>query len=99
MAAMVAATLSGCAGAPTIRTADQAIAMGNQLCANLIPAGRAPSKWTATLGDGNSGDIPRGVWRVDVGYDGSHDGVLSLVDVYVFIPKVGKPSSCYALSN
>ncbi len=94
-------TASAFAEPRTVTTANEAIAIAKRLCAHFIPSDRVPSAWTAALDDGgrlgskylNSG------WRVDVWYDDSRGNTMSLVDMYIFIPKAGKPSGCYALSN
>jgi|SRR5579859_5777752 len=99
--AMVVGAPSAYAEPPTVRTAAEAITVAKRLCARLIPSDRVPSDWTAVLGDGHEigRNSPGGVWRVDVGYDDSRGNTMSLIDMYIFIPKDGKPSECFRLSN
>jgi hypothetical protein len=94
-------SISVYADAPSVRTADEAIAVAKDLCAHFIPPDRVPSKWVAKVDSGafSGWKGPGDGWRVDVEYDDSHGNTLSLIDMYIFIPKVGKPGDCYRLSN
>jgi hypothetical protein len=99
--AMAAGAPYAYAEPPTVRTAAEAIVVAKRLCAPLIPSDRTPSDWTAVLGDGHEigRNSPGGVWRVDVAYDDSRGNTMSSIDMYIFIPKDGKPSECFRLSN
>ncbi|HEY7976888.1 MAG TPA: hypothetical protein VID67_01745 [Rhizomicrobium sp.] len=87
---------------PNVNTASDAITVAKRLCAKNIPAD-SEVRWQAWYSAGQSKFMPlySNGWNVDGQYDPKHlpPGVLSVIDISVFIPKNGPPSECTELSN
>jgi hypothetical protein len=101
---VVAVSPSAFAETPSYRTADEAIAIAKWVCADLIPRDKkvgwgAVRHYEGIGGWHGPGEDGRAGWHVDGGYDASRPGVLSLIDIHVFIPDFGEPEPCTAVSN
>jgi hypothetical protein len=84
-------------------TADQALALGEELCAPLVSKAVTSVHWIVYPANaGSNKRVENGAyWLVDGQYyPQTPPGIFSVIDMVIFVPKSGMPPEpCSAISN